>query len=188
LESNYCRNPTPDTSNTIFCYTTDSDTSVEDCEPLKEWQIWDPVLNIRVDPHMINIPNTDGKAIANHDDSTGLNINIKDDFNERQIYLEATTKGGQKIKKEIFLGVKKSCKFNVPATTVEFVFDHGYAGDTYGLNNVVSVMSATTSHIDVDGTATPHMNWSDPCIIDTIIFERFSDSNKLFNRTQTLKY
>ena len=136
---------------------------------------------------MINITNSDSTAIAYKEDNTDLHINIKDDFNERQIYLEATTRGDQKIQKEIFLGVKKSCQFIVPTTTVEYVFDHGYAGDTYGLNDVVSVMGATTSHIDVEGVATPHMNWSDPCNIDTIIFERFSDSNKLYNKTQTLK-
>jgi hypothetical protein len=47
--------------------------------------------------------------------------------------MEATTRGDNKVKKEIFLGMKKACKFNLASLSYEFVFDHGYAGDTYGV-------------------------------------------------------
>jgi hypothetical protein len=50
--------------------------------------------------------------------------------------MEATTRGDNKIKKEIFMGMKKACQFNLP-TSYEFVFDHGYAGDTYGIQDLV---------------------------------------------------
>ena len=63
-------------------------------------------------------------------------INLKKDFPERTIYLQANTRGDNQIKKEIYVGVKKACNFNLP-TTYEFVFDHGYAGDTYGIQDLV---------------------------------------------------
>ena len=74
-----------------------------------------------------------------------MKINIKKDFHERIVYLQATTRGDNKVKKEVLIGVKKACQITVPATTLEFVFDHGYAGDIYGLNDVVNVLCATTS-------------------------------------------
>jgi hypothetical protein len=46
---------------------------------------------------------------------TDLHINLKRDFPERTIFMEATTRGEFKVKKEIFVGVKKACKFNVPS-------------------------------------------------------------------------
>ena len=51
--------------------------------------------------------------------------------------MEATTRGDNKIKKEIFMGMKKACQFNVENLKYEFVFDHGYAGDTYGIQDLV---------------------------------------------------
>jgi hypothetical protein len=62
-----------------------------------------------------------------------FNINMKRDFPERTIFMQVTTRGDNKVKKEILLGVKKACKFDVVNTDYEFVFDHGYAADTYGI-------------------------------------------------------
>ena len=73
-----------------------------------------------------------------------LNFNLKSDFPERTIYIQTITRGDNKVKKDIFVGVKMACVFNSP-TNFEFVFDHGYAGDIYGLNDVVNVLCATTS-------------------------------------------
>jgi hypothetical protein len=70
-------------------------------------------------------------------DFSDLNINKKHDYPERTIFMQATTRGDHKVKKEILLGVKKACLFNVPSTSYEFVFDHGYAGDTYGVQDLV---------------------------------------------------
>ena len=64
-------------------------------------------------------------------------INKKRDFPERTIFMEATTRGDNKVKKEIFMGMKKACQFNVPNLDYEFVFDHGYAGDTYGIQDLI---------------------------------------------------
>lgn len=74
-------------------------------------------------------------------DFSDLQINLQKDFAERTIFLQATTRGDNKIKKELLVGVKKACKFVVP-TTFEFVFDHGYAGETYGIKDIVDVFSA----------------------------------------------
>jgi hypothetical protein len=74
-----------------------------------------------------------------------LKINLKKDFAERTIFMQATTRGDNQVKKEIFLGVKKACNFNLP-TSYEFVFDHGYAGDTYGVEDLIQVFSATTNN------------------------------------------
>jgi hypothetical protein len=51
--------------------------------------------------------------------------------------MEATTRGDNNIKKEIFVGVKKACDINFPNLSYEFVFDHGYAGDTYGIQDLI---------------------------------------------------
>jgi hypothetical protein len=40
---------------------------------------------------------------------SALNINLKEDFSERTIFLQATTRGDNKVEKEIFIGVKKAC-------------------------------------------------------------------------------
>jgi hypothetical protein len=124
LESNYCRNPTPDSRNTIFCYTTDPVTSLEECKPMKEWQVFNPTYNILTDNHLVNITNESSLAIAYIDNTmtqanplnmnlqmsfSNLFVNMKSDFSEETLFLEATTRGDNKIKKEIFLGVKKSC-------------------------------------------------------------------------------
>jgi hypothetical protein len=74
-----------------------------------------------------------------------LHINLKKEFPERTIYLQATTRGDNKVKKELKVGVKKACNFNLP-TSYEFVFDHGYAGDTYGVEDLIQVFSATTNN------------------------------------------
>jgi hypothetical protein len=87
------------------------------------------------------------------------------------------------VKKEILVGVKKSCKFNVP-TNFEFVFDHGYAGETYGVSDIVSVLGATTSNFDEGST---YQDWAGSCKMDVIIFEKLSDNIKTVNKTQTVK-
>jgi Na+-transporting NADH:ubiquinone oxidoreductase subunit NqrF len=87
------------------------------------------------------------------------------------IYLQATTRGDNQIKKEIYVGVKKACKFNLN-TDYEFVFDHGYAGDTYGVNDIIDVFNATTSNRDPSSV---HENWTGSCTIDTIIYQRKID-------------
>jgi hypothetical protein len=87
--------------------------------------------------------------------------------------MEATTRGDNKIKKEIFMGMKKACQFNLP-TSYEFVFDHGYAGDTYGAGDIVNVFNATTAN---------YVNpspWSGSCTIDMIIYQTKS-ANKSDN-------
>ena len=124
LETNYCRNPTPDVTTTIFCYTTDPTTTVEACEPLKEWQVFNPTYNTLIDNHLVNITNESQSAIAYIENSmtqanilnmnlqmsfSNLFVNMKKDSSEETIFLEATTRGDNKIKKEIFLGVKKAC-------------------------------------------------------------------------------
>ena len=76
-----------------------------------------------------------------------LFFNMKQDFPERTIYLEATTRGDNKVKKEIFVGVKKACTFNVANLIQEVVFDHGHAGNTYGLTNMVTAISAATANV-----------------------------------------
>jgi hypothetical protein len=116
---------------------------------------------------------------------TDLKINIKKDFNERTIFLQATTRGDNKIKKEMLVGIKKACKFNVPHLTYEFVFDHGYAGDTYGVNDIINVYGATTSNF-AEGSS--HQDWTGSCNIDSIIYERTSDSVAGVNKTETSKY
>jgi hypothetical protein len=75
--------------------------------------------------------------------------------------------------------VKKACTFNTPSS-FEYVFDHGYAGDTYGLTDIIQVMSATTSNV---AEGSPNQEWSGSCNIDTIIFERLSDDVKTVNKT-----
>jgi hypothetical protein len=113
-----------------------------------------------------------------------LHINYQKDFAERTIFLEATTRGDHKVKKEIFVGVKKACKFNLP-TSYEFVFDHGYAGDTYGVKDIVEVFNASTSNF-AEGSI--HQDWSGSCNIDMIIYERQSDDVQFVNKTETMKY
>jgi hypothetical protein len=56
------------------------------------------------------------------------------------------------VKKEIFVGVKKACQFNVPSLIQEVVFEHGDAGNTYGLTNMVSAITATTANVDEGAT------------------------------------
>jgi hypothetical protein len=96
---------------------------------------------------------------------TDLHFNMKSDFSERTIYLQATTRGDNKVNKEIFVGVKKGCVFNVPNPSYEFVFDHGYAGETYGVSDIVQVFNASTSNVVISSSWTA-------CSIDMIIFER----------------
>jgi hypothetical protein len=67
--------------------------------------------------------------------------------------MQATTRGDRKVKKEIFLGVKKSCEYNVPNLSYEFVFDHGYAGDTYGVGDLVSMFNVSTEN---ESEGSPH--------------------------------
>jgi hypothetical protein len=98
--------------------------------------------------------------------------------------MQATTRGDNQVKKEIFLGVKKACNFNLP-TSYEFVFDHGYAGDTYGVEDLIQVFSATTNN-KAEGST--HQDWTSSCNMDTIIYERLSDSVQLVNKTETMKY
>jgi hypothetical protein len=109
---------------------------------------------------------------------------MKSDFSERTIYLQATTRGDNKVNKEIFVGVKKACTYNTP-TNLEYVFDHGYAGDTYGLSEIVQVMAATTSNAAEGST---YQEWTGSCDIDMIIYERLSDEVKLVNKTETIKH
>jgi hypothetical protein len=115
---------------------------------------------------------------------SALNINLMKDFAERTIYLQATTRGDNKVKKEITVGVKKACKFDLP-TSYEYVFDHGYAGDTYGVEDMIQVFNATTGNLDEGST---HQEWSGSCNMDTIIYERLSDTIHQINKTETLKY
>jgi hypothetical protein len=92
--------------------------------------------------------------------------------------------------------VKKACQFNLP-TSYEFVFDHGYAGDTYGVNDIIDVFNATTSN---RSPGSVHQDWTDSCTIDTIIYQRELDKldqiiydrehgfNQMVNKTETMKY
>ena len=98
-------------------------------------------------------------------------VNLQKDFAERTVFLEATTRGDNKVKKEILVGVKKACKFTVPSS-YEFVFDHGYAGETYGVSDIVSVLGAETSNFEEGST---YQEWIGSCNIDIIIFEKLSD-------------
>ena len=76
---------------------------------------------------------------------TDLNFNLKTDFPEQMIFLTATTRGDNQIDKPIFVGVKKACEFKL-ATELEFVFDHGDAGDTYSLEDLITIYDATTAN------------------------------------------
>ena len=76
---------------------------------------------------------------------TKLNFNLKADFPEQNIFLTATTRGDNTIHKPIFVGIKKACVFNL-ATELEYVFDHGYAGDTYSLEDLIAIYGATTAN------------------------------------------
>ena len=67
------------------------------------------------------------------------------------------------------MGMKKACKFNVPNLSYEFVFDHGYAGDTYGIHDLIEVFNTSTSNTESSPT---HQNWVEPCLTDMIIYER----------------
>jgi hypothetical protein len=67
--------------------------------------------------------------------------------------------------------VKKACQFDLP-TSYEFVFDHGYAGDTYGVNDIIDVFNATTTN---RSPGSVHQDWIDSCTIDTIIYQRELD-------------
>ena len=98
-----------------------------------------------------------------------LNFNLKTDTAEVTIFLQATTRGDISVQKNIFLGVKKACKFNVANTDYEFVFDHGYAGDTYGVSDLIKVFNTSTSNT-VESPA--DTNWGASCTIDIIIYER----------------
>jgi hypothetical protein len=99
----------------------------EECVPMKNYEVHYPVSTIERDNHLINI--TDGiqpevaSITTTFDLPNPLNMNLKmsfsdlhinllKDFPERTIFLEATTRGDNKIQKEIFVGVKKACLFN----------------------------------------------------------------------------
>ena len=94
-----------------------------------------------------------------------------------------TTRGDNQIDKPIFAGIKKACLYNLEKE-FEFVFDHGYAGDTYGLEDLIAIFNATTANVS---PGSEYENWSGPCKIDMIISQRLSDPIKLLNSTQTLK-
>jgi hypothetical protein len=55
LESNYCRNPDSANKDTMFCFTTDPLTVTEACEPMKDYEVFNAVSNIQIDPHLVNI-------------------------------------------------------------------------------------------------------------------------------------
>ena len=110
----------------------------------------------------MNISNSDSSAIAYITYSLdtdivnplGLNLkmshsnlyaNMKSDIPERKIHLQATTRGDNKVNKQILVVIKKACNFITP-TSFEYVFDHGYAGDTYGLSELVQVIDASTAN------------------------------------------
>ena len=44
-----------------------------------------------------------------------FHINLKKDFPARTIFKEATTRGDNKIKKEVFMGMKGACKRDGPS-------------------------------------------------------------------------
>jgi hypothetical protein len=66
----------------------------ETCEPLKDYEVFNPVSNVQVDPHLVNITNGDSNAIAyitNTLDSTivnPLNLNLKMAFSDLSINLK----------------------------------------------------------------------------------------------------
>jgi hypothetical protein len=97
---------------------------IEECEPLMDYKVFNHITNIQGDNHLINITYssqsdiayiTNTMDLANPLDMnlkmvfTDLHVNLKKDFPERTIFLEATTRGDNKIKKEMFIGVKKAC-------------------------------------------------------------------------------
>jgi hypothetical protein len=154
----------------------------EDCVPLMHHRVHYPITTIETDNHLINITDgiqpevaviTNEMTLANplkmnlEMKFSDLKINKKRDFPERTIFMEANTRGDNKIKKEIFMGMKKACKFNVPNLSYEFVFDHGYAGDTYDVLDLVEVFNSSTINFAPNSV---HENWSDSCNIDMIIF------------------
>jgi hypothetical protein len=89
-----------------------------------EWEYCDPIHDSTNDPVYTNITNADSNAVAHISSQltlsnnlnlnlemshSALHINLKEDFSERTIFLQATTRGDNKVEKEIFLGVKKAC-------------------------------------------------------------------------------
>ena len=64
------------------------------------------------------------------------------------------------------------------------MFDHGYAGDTYSLEDLITIYGATTANKAPSST---FEDWTDSCKIDTIIYERESANLKLFNVTESLQ-
>ena len=62
----------------------------------------------------------------------------------------------------------------------EFVFDHGYAGDTWGITDLVKIFNASTSNF-AEGSL--YQEWTGSCDIDMIIYERDSDSVSGVNKT-----
>jgi hypothetical protein len=117
-----------------------------------------------------------------------LHFNLKADYAESTIYLQATTRGDISVQKSIFVGVKKACDFNFPTALVtashvkEFVFDRGSEAEIYGLADVVTVIGASTSNVAEGST---YQEWTGSCSIDMIIYDRASDTGATVNKTQT---
>jgi hypothetical protein len=65
------------------------------------------------------------------------------------------------------------------------VFDHGYAGDTWGISDLVHIFNASTSNF---AEGSEYQDWTGSCAIDMIVYERESDSIHGINKTETIKY